>query len=411
MSDSKEHVASSFDNHRRGLILGILIPGIVLSAMVLIAFAYTAWQRRSRPHLHRVSFRLLIYATVSNFILSVTLIPTETLMTGPISAAACTFAVFASNTSLLFSAGMYFCMALNLQLVLVHGVNGLKMEKYYVIGSSLLVAVCNIVPLAAGQLGPYNGTCWYNNPDPAAYMRWVVGTLSFGYSSWHLRSSYVSSFSYRTCSAARFMSVKRMRAGISADMSTLQYAAYSAAPILRFRGIILRITLYPLLSCALNFSSSILALYLANHLGNTELNFQLGVLDLCIFNARPFLYAVLAATDPSLIRAVSALRQPTIAGRRGTQRGAGSQLRSQSSRSITSFSGTLTLVDGSKAESESESESASQARQSVDALERPQQTDPGIHIQNTHTHRDPEQGIVPDSSVVQSREDSIEFQI
>jgi hypothetical protein len=53
------------------------------------------------------------------------------------------------------------------------------MEKYYVIGSSLLVAVCNIVPLAAGQLGPYNGTCWYNNPDPATYMRWVVGTLSF----------------------------------------------------------------------------------------------------------------------------------------------------------------------------------------------------------------------------------------
>jgi hypothetical protein len=47
----------------------------------------------------------------------------------------------------------------------------------------------------------------------------------------------------------------------------------------------------------------------------------------------------------------------------------------------------------------------------VDALERPQQTDPGIHIHNTHTHRDTEQGTVPDSSVVQSREDSIEFQI
>jgi hypothetical protein len=38
------------------------------------------------------------------------------------------------------------------------------------------------------------------------------------------------------------MSVKRMRAGISAEMSTLQYAAYSAAPIQQFRGIILRIS-------------------------------------------------------------------------------------------------------------------------------------------------------------------------
>ncbi|KAJ7690035.1 hypothetical protein B0H14DRAFT_3906539 [Mycena olivaceomarginata] len=368
MSDSKEHVASSFDNHRRGLILGILIPGIVLSAMVLIAFAYTAWQRRSRPHLHRVSFRLLIYATVSNFILSVTLIPTETLPYLPLHVLS-----LYSLTSLLFSAGMYFCMALNLRLVLVHGVNGLKMEKYY--------------------LGPYNGTCWYNNPDPATYMRWVVGTLSF----WIFlmaSSELVCFFILVSYMLRRQMSVKRMRAGISADMSTLQYAAYSAAPILQFRGIILRITLYPLLSCALNFSSSILALYLANHLGNTELNFQLGVLDLCIFNARPFLYAVLAATDPSLIRAVSALRQPAIAGRRGTQHGAGSQLRSQSSRSSTPFSGTLTLVDGSKAEKR----------------KRKRKRKPGEAICG-RARADPEPGTVPDSSVVQSREDSIEFQI
>ncbi|KAJ7851714.1 hypothetical protein B0H13DRAFT_2399325 [Mycena leptocephala] len=403
MSDSKEHVASSFDNHRRDLILGILIPGIVLSAMVLMAFAYTAWQRRSRPHLHRVSFRLLVYATVSNFILSVTLIPTEALITGPISAAGCTFVVFASNASLLFSACMYFCMALNLQLVLVHGVNGLKMEKYYVIGSSLLAGTLNFIPLAAGQLGPYNGTCWYNNPDPATYMRWVVGTQSFWI--FLMASSELVCFvilvSYML---RRQMSVKRMRAGVSAEMSALQHAAYSAAPILQFRGIILRITLYPLLSCALNFSSSILALYVAKHLGNTELNFQLGVLDLCIFNARPFLYAMLAAIDPSLIRAVSALHQPTIAGRSGTQHGASSQLRSQSSRT-TPFSGTLTRVDESKAESEN----ASRARPSVNAPERQQQTEAGMH--NTRMHRDPEQGIAPDSSVVQSRKDSIEFQI
>ncbi|KAF7333172.1 hypothetical protein MVEN_02383000 [Mycena venus] len=384
MSDSKEHVPSSLDYHRRDLILGILIPGIVLAAMVLMAFAYTALQRRSRPHLHRVSLRLLVYATVSNFILSVTLIPTEALMTGPISVAGCTFAVFTSNASFLFSAGMYFCMALNLQLVLVHGVNGLKMEKYY--------------------LGPYNGTCWYNSPDPATYIRWVVGTLSFWV--FLMASSELVCFFILVAYMLRLqMSVKRMRAGISAEMSTLQHAAYSAAPILQFRGIILRITLYPLLSCALNFSSSILALYLAKHLGNTELNFQLGVLDLCIFNARPFLYAVLAATDPSLIRAVSALRQPAIPDRSDTQHAPSSQLRSQSSRSITPFSGMLTLVDGSKAESES----TSQANQSVDALERQQQTDAGIH--NMHTHRDPEQGIGPDSSVVQSRKDSIEFQI
>jgi hypothetical protein len=45
----------------------------------------------------------------------------------------------------------------------------------------------------------------------------------------------------------------------------------------------------------------------------------------------------------------------------------------------------------------------------VDAPERQQQTEVGVH--NTRLHRDPEQGIAPDSSVVQSRKDSIEFQI
>jgi hypothetical protein len=64
-------------------------------------------------------------------------------------------------------------------LVLIHGINGLTMEKYYVIGSSLLVGVCNISPLAAGQFGLYNGFCWYSNPDPATHMRWLVGTQSF----------------------------------------------------------------------------------------------------------------------------------------------------------------------------------------------------------------------------------------
>ncbi|KAJ6603564.1 hypothetical protein DFH09DRAFT_1124602 [Mycena vulgaris] len=292
MSDSTERAPSSFNDHLRDLVRGILIPGIVLSAMVLMAFAYTASQRRSRPHLHRVSFRLLVYALVSNFILSVTLIPMENLMTGPPSSAGCTVAAFASNASLLFSACMYFCMALNLQLVLIHGVNGLMMEKYYLIGSSLLVGVCTISPLAAGEFkGLYDDLC------DDLRLQWLVGTQSFWI--FLMASSelvcFVILMSYML---RRLMSVKRTRSDISAEMTALQYAVYSAAPILKFRGIILRIALYPFLSCVLNFSGSTLDLYLAKHQENTELNFQLNVLDQCIFNARPFLYAVLAATDP-----------------------------------------------------------------------------------------------------------------
>jgi hypothetical protein len=65
----------------------------------------------------------------------------------------------------------------------------------------------------------------------------------------------------------------------------------------------------------------------------------------------------------------------------------------------------LTQADENKAEDDG----ASRGRQLGDAAERPKQTEADIH--HTRTHRDPEQGIAPNSSIVQSRKDSIEFQI
>ncbi|KAJ6493348.1 hypothetical protein C8R45DRAFT_989524 [Mycena sanguinolenta] len=392
MSDSKDH--SSFDEHLRTVVLGILISGIIFSAMVLVAFAYTASQPRSRAHLHRVSFRLLVYALISNFILGLTLIPMEMLMTGPISPAGCTFAGFASNASLLFSACMYFCMALNLQLVLIHGVNGFMMQKYYVIGSSLLVGVCNITPLAVGgQLGFYDNLCWFSNPDPVLRFRWLLGTQSF----W----LFLMAFSELVCFVClmsymlrRRMAMRRIRSDISAEMSAVQYAAYSAAPILQFRAVILRITLYPLLSCVLGFSGTALDLYLAKHLGNTESNVQLTAWDQCIFNARPFLYAMLAATDPSFLRAIGALRLG--AGSEDSQQSIGAaKSQARSSGSTMPYLCMRTLADGNEAEGES---SESMVRQSPDAAD----------LHHTCTHRDPEER---HSNVVESRNDSVEFQI
>ncbi|KAJ7325959.1 hypothetical protein DFH08DRAFT_1085115 [Mycena albidolilacea] len=407
MSDSKEHVRSSFDDHLRDLLLGILIIGIVLCAVVLMMFAYTASKRGSRPHLHRVSFRLLVYAMVSNLILSVTMIPMEALMTGPISPVGCTFAGFASNASLLFSACMYCCMALNLQLVLIHGVNGLMMEKYYVIGSSLLVAVCNFPPLAGGQLGFYDNLCWFSNPDPVVRFRWIFGTQTF----WMVlmaSSELVCFVILMSYMLRRRMRVKRIRSNMSAEMTALQHAAYSASPILQFRNIILRITLYPFFSCILNFSGSTLDLYLAKHPGNSELNARLNAFDQCIFCARPILYAVLAATDPSFLRAIDTLRNvPPSASSDGSQQSSSTaKSQSRGSRSTTLSLYTRTLVDGNNAGGES---AGSMLRQSLGAAGHPQRTEADVH--HTCTHRDPEEGIERYSNVLEDCEDSIEFQI
>jgi uncharacterized membrane protein len=46
------------------LILGLLIPGLVLTAALLALFGYAAWNVVSRRYLDRVSFRLLTYALV-----------------------------------------------------------------------------------------------------------------------------------------------------------------------------------------------------------------------------------------------------------------------------------------------------------------------------------------------------------
>ncbi|KAJ7848290.1 hypothetical protein B0H14DRAFT_3453275 [Mycena olivaceomarginata] len=196
----------------------------------------------------------------------------------------------------------------------------------------------------------------------------------------------------------RWMFVKRIRSEISPEMTPSQQA-----PILQFRAIILRITLYPLLSCVLGFSGTTVDLYLAKHLENTELKVQLTVLDQCIFNARPFLYAVLAATDPSFLRAIDALRN--LHPSAGSQQTSNTlKCQSLSSRSTTSSSDMRTLADGNNAEGDS------MVRQSLDAAARPQTKTEAV-VNHTCTHRDPEEGIERHSNVVESRRDSIEFQI
>ncbi|KAJ7493007.1 hypothetical protein B0H11DRAFT_2006866 [Mycena galericulata] len=280
----------------RQLILGLTIPGLVCVVCLLLAFGYTAWNPTSRKHLNRVSFRLLVYAMISNLIFH-----TSFFVRGIGPSAGCTFVGFFGDVVLFFSACMFFCMALNLQLVLVNGIDGRKMEKYYLIGSLLLVAACNIPALAAGQFGydPIYGFCWFTNPDPAELLRWVVGVQS----SWFLAMSSLEVVLF--LNLVLFMiRVQRRTSYARSCQSSLQ----AVAPIVQYRGIIIRIGLYPLFSCFINFLSCILDIIPFD--SPTELNWRLDLLSLCIFCLRAPLYACLAATDPSFLRAVRALRDP-----------------------------------------------------------------------------------------------------
>ena len=47
------------------VILGLILPGAAITVTLLGLYGYAAWNPRSRRHLDRVSFRLLVYALVA----------------------------------------------------------------------------------------------------------------------------------------------------------------------------------------------------------------------------------------------------------------------------------------------------------------------------------------------------------
>ncbi|KAJ7660555.1 hypothetical protein B0H14DRAFT_3077552, partial [Mycena olivaceomarginata] len=122
-------------------------------------------ESRVAAHLNRVSFRLLVCALISNLTFTATFIP-----------------VFLGPKCWLQLHGVHWGeqphvlrvhvlrTALNLQLVIVHGVNGNMMEKYYYIIGSCVRAICTSPPYRR-PVRILQRACWFNNPDPEVQFR------------------------------------------------------------------------------------------------------------------------------------------------------------------------------------------------------------------------------------------------
>jgi len=298
------HTPTSFDAHISDLIMAIAIPSITLIVLILGAYAWTAWNPVSRPHLDRVSFRLLVYALIANLAYSAGMISGLKLKAG----SACSGSTFFYDSCLMFAGILFFSMALNLQLVVVYHVNGKKMEKWYIIGAILVTLACNVPPYAAGALGYWdvNATCWYNSPNPAVQLRWYVGTQAF----WMFLMAAGEVISFLTL-VGYMLFRHRVRPVVSESVaSSLSQPPIPISPIILYRKMILRIGLYPLFSCFLNITGAILDIHTVLDTTDTEVNWRLGIVDLLIYDLRPLMYATLAATDPSFLRALRALRYP-----------------------------------------------------------------------------------------------------
>ncbi|KAF7342515.1 hypothetical protein MVEN_01841700 [Mycena venus] len=286
------------DTQIKGVIVGLMAPGFGLTLVLLGLFKYAAWNPVSRRYVDRVSFRLLTYALIAHLVFCATF-PVSNLNVH--AGLPCGLLSFGTNLSLMFSAGMFFCIALNLPLVLALRVNGQKMERYYVIGIAFTCLIVNLAPYASGNFGHMGRiqrdmlTFWivlFATGEVAAFLVIVGYLLSYMLDT---RRSHADSLPRTT------------------DSSELSHRP--GLRILMFRNIILRVGLYPIVSCVLNISTAVIDLYESQkyarkHLVATELSWRLNLADLTIYAGRPLIYGLLAVTDPSFIRALRALRHP-----------------------------------------------------------------------------------------------------
>ncbi|KAJ6517493.1 hypothetical protein C8R47DRAFT_254620 [Mycena vitilis] len=307
MASSENHLEADISD----VTLGVSVPGVALSVILLAAMAGLRLHPVSRPQLDRVSFRLLTYAIVANVVFGLVMLPVMNETTP-----GCALVAFLVLVSPLFSACMFCAMALNLQLVLLHCVDGNRMEKFYILGALCLCGACTIPAWAAGELGWYktDGLCWIRGSTQSAQLHWLLATQSIPMlvmSTVEL-SSVLGVLIFLIVHQIRMRRLRANTLSQSIESSEFRITNLGSCrpqhPAVKFRWMIIRIALYPLLSCFLSVTACILDVYSVQHTDLTEFTITLRTTNLSIYCLRPLLYTLLASTDPSFLRAVRSLQ-------------------------------------------------------------------------------------------------------
>ncbi|ESK94857.1 hypothetical protein Moror_14130 [Moniliophthora roreri MCA 2997] len=283
----------------------ILISG-GLSLLILTMIAGLACHPISRPLLDRVSFRIMVYAILANLVYCIGLgvvdkIPSESL---------CWILLWLLNLSLLMSSFLFFCIGLNLMLVMVHGVRGQKMEKYYVGGSILLAIIVTTPAFVTKQYGISHRRCNNLNRTVSGRLRWQITTshlwnimtiigemVTFLSILMHMVKLKVFDGTERT-SPSSYESFSSVVATYRRPMGPTQY-----------RNIVLRIGMYPLISLVTLSVATVGSIYMSvlcdKHMSTKV--YAMYIMSRTAYRIRPLAYAIGAVTDPSLHRALKAL--------------------------------------------------------------------------------------------------------
>ncbi|KAJ7476398.1 hypothetical protein B0H11DRAFT_1810087 [Mycena galericulata] len=282
------------------------LVGAALCGTVLIVIGIVALKPRCRPLLDRVSFRILVCALVANTIFGITN-AIGGKFTGPTWA--CGFDIFLLQFTLETSSFLLFSIALNLQLVVVHQVNGQKMEKFYIFGSILISLCLTVPPYALKQYGwdPLLEDCWYTNDIRKQRLGWQIGTQLF----WILLT--VAGEVIATSNIVLYMVRHQLRqkriqadnalASVIGENDRLTHANF-------YRNTILRIVAYPIASAVINLTSVACEIHDTQRDGiHTWTDYHVLLVGDSVYGGRAVLYALLTAIDPALLRPLRAFIQ------------------------------------------------------------------------------------------------------
>ncbi|KAF3919060.1 hypothetical protein ABW21_db0202867 [Orbilia brochopaga] len=260
--------------------MSAILAGVsLLFCLVLLGFISMLFMNsHARKCLDRVSFRLICYSLISNCFYCIGYIICVEVPPGFF----CVAGVWMIQFWLGITNWLITCVALNLELVLVHLCNGMVMEKYYLIGTLVLNLGVTLPPLIKGKFG------WDD----------VIGftTLSvLNQNKPPTDAEVAASVTRSVCS-----DVNRESANLSASRG----AQKSLLSSHEFRSIILRISLYPVVMMILNLVITIADIRISILSGIfSEGDYALYALYYALYGARGMFYALIAVMDPSLQRA------------------------------------------------------------------------------------------------------------
>ncbi|KAJ3739087.1 hypothetical protein DFH05DRAFT_1407764 [Lentinula detonsa] len=270
--------------------------GAGLCFLVLLAISAVWWHPTSRPHLDRVSFRIVMIALFANMIFGIASAVGGTMTHGGFL---CGFSIFVLQWTLQISSFLLFSIALNLQLVVVNGFNGQNLEKFYIIVSLVFATVLTVPPYAANQYGwdPLEQDCWYKNDNLGQRLAWQIST-QMAWTAITALGEIIASTSVMLFMVKHHVRTRRVflsTQSISRSSSNSPQVIHANS----YKRIILRIALYPLASCFVNLLSIFTALHstIADGIHN-QTDYNILLLSDFLYGGRAIVYALLAASDP-----------------------------------------------------------------------------------------------------------------